>query len=99
MHIPVLIQPVAGNGYRATGGQPFGFSAEGATRDEALQKLQLTIQDQLGTGAEIVSLEVPGVEHPLARFAGMFKDDPLFDEWQAAIAEHRRQADEDPDVP
>ena len=32
-----------------------------------------------------------------AEFAGMFKDDPLFDDWQKAIAEYRRQVDNDPD--
>jgi hypothetical protein len=29
----------------------------------------------------------------------MFKDDPLFDEWQQAIAERRRQIDADPEIP
>ena len=29
----------------------------------------------------------------------MLKDDPLFEEWQAASAENRRKADADPNVP
>ena len=33
----------------------------------------------------------------LARFAGMFKDDPLFDRWQKSIAKYRREADADPE--
>jgi len=36
---------------------------------------------------------------PWRRMAGVFKDDPLFDEWQQAIADYRRQVDEDPNVP
>jgi hypothetical protein len=95
MHLPVLIEPVAGNGFRATGGPPFILSAEGATREEALQKLRQAIARRLETGAEIVSLEIPESEHPLAPFAGMFKDNPLFDEWQQAMAEYRRQVDEE----
>ena len=31
--------------------------------------------------------------------AGMFRDDPLFDDWQRAIAEHRRDADRVADAP
>ena len=32
---------------------------------------------------------------PWARYVGHLKDDPLFDEWQAAIGEYRRQRDLD----
>ncbi|MEK8019502.1 MAG: hypothetical protein VSS75_021730 [Candidatus Parabeggiatoa sp.] len=32
-------------------------------------------------------------EHPWLKFAGMFKDDPNWDEFQAAIAEYRREVD------
>ena len=32
MQISVLVEPVAGNGYRAKGAAPFGFSAEGAAK-------------------------------------------------------------------
>jgi hypothetical protein len=31
--------------------------------------------------------------------AGIFKDDPLFDEWQEAIAQRRRQIEDDPEIP
>ena len=31
--------------------------------------------------------------------AGMYENDPLFDEWQRDIGERRRQLDADPDVP
>jgi predicted RNase H-like HicB family nuclease len=99
MEIPVLIEPVASNGFRARGGEPFGLSAEGSTAEEALQNLRQLIQTQLVAGARIVPLEITPAQHPLGPFAGMFKDDPLFDEWQQAIADYRRAVDEDPDVP
>src|SRR5436190_18765250 len=97
MQIPILVERVKGNSYRARTKEPFLVSAKGATREEALAKLHAKIQTRLKNGTEIVGLEVGTQPHPLAEFAGMFKDDPLFDDWQKAIAEYRRQVDEDPD--
>jgi hypothetical protein len=99
MQIPVLIEPVARNGFRAKGVEPFAVSAKGATREEALAKLRAKIEKRLKKGAEIVGLEVSGEPHPLARFAGMFKDDPDFQEVLDIIAENRKKMDADPDVP
>ncbi len=44
MQIPVLIEPVAGNGFRATGGEPIALMGEGATPEEALGKLKQSLQ-------------------------------------------------------
>jgi predicted RNase H-like HicB family nuclease len=101
VEIPVLIEPVAGNGYRAKSGEPLALTAEGATRDEALRKLRELLQQRLHGGAEVAAVEVPGstAPNPWVEFVGMFKDDPYFDEWQQAIAENRRKADEEPDLP
>jgi hypothetical protein len=109
MRIPVLIQPVPGIGFQARGGEPFALTAEGSTREEALRQLREMIVQQIDAGAEVTTLEVsdtgssspisPGLEPPWAPFAGMFQDDPLFDEWQEAIAEYRQRVEEDPDVP
>jgi hypothetical protein len=98
MQIPILIEAVAGNGYRSRGGEPYALSAEGATREEVLAKLQEQLQARLKAGAAIVPLEVPAEPHPLARFVGIFKDDPLIDDWKQAMADYRRQIDEDPDA-
>jgi len=94
MQIPVLIESVKSNGYRVTTGQPLAMIAEGATREEALQQLQQALQKRLSSGAEIVPFELSSAAHPLAPYAGMFKDNPLFDAWQQAIADYR-QADEE----
>ena|SRR5438093_263744 len=94
---PVLIEPIAGNGYRARGGEPLPLCAEGATREKALAKLKEQLQARLSNGAELVPLEVPASPNPWVEFAGMFKDDPLFDDWQKAIEEYRREVDADPD--
>ena len=97
MQIPILIERVNGNGYRSRGGEPFALSAEGATREEVLAKLRDQLDARLRAGSEVVSLDVPAEPHPLAEFAGMFKDDPLFEGWQKSIAKYRREADADPD--
>jgi predicted RNase H-like HicB family nuclease len=99
MEIPVLIEPVDSNGYRVTTGQPLTLSAKGATREEALAHLRQALQARLRAGAEIASLEVSSAEHPLTRFAGMFRDNPLFDAWQKAIADYRQHVDEDQETP
>jgi hypothetical protein len=99
MQIFVLVERVDGNGYRARSGEPLAVSAEGATPDEAVSKVRDLITARLAGGSSLVPIDLPGLAHPWARGAGMFKDDPLFDEWQQAIAERRRQMDEDPEVP
>lgn len=96
MQIPVLIERIADNGYRA---EPLGFRAEGTTQEEALAKLKEQIQVRLRAGATLVPLEVSAEQHPLAKFAGLFKDDSDFQEVQEIIAENRRQMDADPDIP
>ena len=99
MNIPVLIEPIANNGFRATGGLPFEITVEGATRDEALGRLRAEIDRRMACGATVVSLEItPVTEHPWIHGAGMFRDNALFDEWQAAISEYRRQVDQDADA-
>src|SRR5437868_5067871 len=98
MQIPILIEAVAGNGYRSRGGEPYALSAEGATREEVLAKLQEQLRARIKAGAAIVPLDVPDEAHPLARFVGMFKDDPLIDQWKQAMADYRRKVDEDPEA-
>ena len=99
MQIPILLERVKGNGYRARGKDPFVVSAKGATREEALAKLRTKIQTRLKNGTEIVGLEVGSQPDPWMEFAGMFKDDPDFQEVMEIIAENRRRMDADPDVP
>ena len=96
MHIPILIERVAGNGFRSRGGEPYHLSAEGATREEVVAKLREQLTSQLRQGVEMLALDVA---NPWAEHAGMFKDDPYFDEWQQAIAENRRKIEADLDIP
>lgn len=100
MTITVLVERLAEEGYRATGGPPPGFSAEGATRDEALSRLREEIGRRLATGAALMPLEIEvPAENPWTRGAGMFRDNPLFPRWREAIDAHRREADEADEAP
>jgi hypothetical protein len=99
VEIPVLIEPIAGSGYRASAGEPLAVVVEAPTREEALEKLKKQIQAGLRNGAEIVPLETAPQPHPLAKFVGMFKDDPLIDDWKKSMAEYSRKIDRYPDRP
>jgi hypothetical protein len=99
VQIPVLIEVIANNGYRARGGEPLPLTAEGPTREAALAKLKEQLQNRLRNGAELIAMEVPAEPHPLAEFAGMFKDDPDFKEVLHIMAENRKKMDKDPKIP
>jgi hypothetical protein len=99
MQIPILIEAIEGNGYRARGPEPFALTAEGHTREEALAKLTDQMQARMKAGATIVPLDVPAGQHPLAQFAGMFKDDEDFREVVEIMAENQRNMNAVSNIP
>ena len=99
MELPVLIEPTPDGRYRARSGEPLVLTATGATADEALGELRRQFAARLDAGTQIVPMGVPPAAWPWDDVLGMFKDDPLFDEWQAAIAEHRRERDGNDEEP
>jgi hypothetical protein len=96
VEIPVLIIRLEGNGFQARGGEPLALTAEGDTSEEALANLREMIAQKLAGGSSLVSLDVPGANNPWLRLDGVYKDEPLFEEWQRAIEENRRKEDEEP---
>jgi 2-iminoacetate synthase ThiH len=68
-------------------------SVEAPTRAEALAKLREQLQKRLKNGTELIAVPLTAEEHPLAKFAGMFKDDADFAEVRKIIAANRRKAD------
>jgi hypothetical protein len=98
MQIPVFLEPVKGNGFRARGTEPFALSAKGGTRAEALANLREKIQRRMKKGTEMVQLEIGPQPHPWMEFAGMFKDDPWIEDWKKSIEEYRQKVDDDPDA-
>ena len=72
-------------------------SAQGRTREEVLHNVKVAIEETLAN-MEITTVEVslPSQPAPANRWldtAGMFQDDPLFDEMLAAVAAYRRALD------
>jgi hypothetical protein len=94
MEIPIIVEPTGENAFRASSGGLWGLQIEAPTREEAIQKLRELIGRRLDAGAEVFGLEIPNAVHPLARFAGMLKDDPLLDSWKDAMVEYRQQAED-----
>ena len=93
--IPVLIEPVPGNGYRARGGEPFADIGEGATPNEALEQLKKSVRHRLDAGARLVSLELSSDTHEWLPFAGMFQEnDPVIQKWLAIMKGQREEAEE-----
>src|SRR5262245_46432768 len=101
MDIPVLVEVVANNGYRARVGEPLGLSADGATMQEALAKMRKQVAARLSYGTQLVTLQVAPASgaNPWVEFAGMFKDDPWMDDWKKSVEEYRRKKDSESDAP
>lgn len=100
MQIPVLVEPVANEGFRATAGPPLPVSAEGATPDEALRNLRAAIDGELKNGKQLISVEFPGAQNPWLAMAGIHDpNDPMIQEWKAAMAEYRLEFESDPNRP
>jgi hypothetical protein len=95
MQIPVLIEPVKGNGFVARTGEPFGWSAEGATEEEALQRLREVAAERALHGASVATVEVPTRNNPLLAWAGTLKGHPLLEDWKRAVADYRKGVDND----
>jgi predicted RNase H-like HicB family nuclease len=99
MQIPVLVEPVANNGFRARAGEPLPVSADGATPEEALRNLRAALDRQLKDGKELRSLDMTA-ENPWLAMAGMHDpSDPLIQEWKQEVAAYRQEIEDDPDRP
>jgi len=98
MQIPVLVEPGTANGFRARSGEPFALTAEGPTAEEAVRKVREQLRALLAAGGQVIPVEIQTADNPWLKIAGMFKDEPLFDEWQEAMRERRRQIDADPTI-
>ena len=98
MDIPVLVDPLPGGRYLARCNEPINLSADGESFDAAVLKLQGVLTERLSAGSRLTVIQVPSVPPPTPpTFAGILKDNPLYDEWREAMAEYRRQVDADED--
>ena len=100
MDVPVIIEPLNGQGFRATGagGLSLGLSAEGSTAAEAIDRLAVLVRARVHAGARLAGLSVESGSAGWREDAGYLRDDPMFEAWREAMEEHRRQLDEDPEA-
>jgi hypothetical protein len=70
--------------------------AEAASREAAIVQIKQTLNDRL-TQMDVVFIDLPTPqsEDPWMKHAGMFQDEPLFDEVLEEIATYRRELDVD----
>src|SRR5262249_36605216 len=100
VEVPVITEPVTGNGYRAigAGGLSVGLTAEGATAAEAIDRLADQVRTRVNAGAKLAELNVAASAAPWKQDAGYLHDDPLYEPWRAAMEDYRRQLDGDPEA-
>ena len=99
MQIPVLIEPVASNGFRAKAGEPMPLTAEGATPEEALRNLRLALNQELKNGKQLIAVDI-AADNPWLAMAGMYDpQDPVVQEWKKAMAAYRQEVEDNPDRP
>lgn len=99
MQIPVLVESLGNDRFRAEAPPPVAQSAEGRSSDEAVEQLRAKIAASVTNGKELVAIDIPTKqqEHPWMPYVGQFENDPLYDKWQQAIAAYRREESiEDP---
>ena len=90
MSIPILVEPTA-NGYRADTGSPLDLFAEADTAAGAVAALRAKIADRLRAGAVLIEQPVPAPPSPIPVVP--LAENPLFDDWLAAVEEYRNSRD------
>lgn len=96
MQIPVLVEALGQHQFRAEAAAPIALTAEGTSSQEAIENLRLRFEKELSASRQLVMLELSSPKQPpWLKYVGHLKDDPLFDQWQSAIRDYRRQRDEE----
>lgn len=96
MELPVLVVPHP-PGFRASTGGPLDLTADGPTADAALAALKELIADRLRAGAQLRLLSFTDVE-TIQALAQRMRENPMFEEFEQAIAEYRREHNRVPDA-
>jgi len=99
MQIPVLVEPVANNGFRARTGEPLPVSADGGTPEEAVGNLRAAMDRQLKDGKQLRSVDIAS-ENPWLAMAGMHdSNDQVVQEWKQEMAVYRQEIEDDANRP
>jgi hypothetical protein len=93
--ISVLIRPTK-DGYRA---ELWNEVVVGKTIDEVEEHLKSRVQELKSKGNRVIEVEIEEEKvrkvHPASAFIGMWKDNPLFDDWQKAVEAYRCEKDKE----
>ena len=98
MTFDVILLKQADNGYIARPVLWPDSAVQGATEQEALDRVRDLIRDLLGrTQLVQVEVDVPEnqTDNPWLSRAGLFADDPTWDDFLQAMADYRRQLDDE----
>ena len=99
MTFDVILQKQTNNGYIARPVLWPDTSVHGGTQQEALQLVRQLIRDLL-TQTQLVQVEIEpdgsDKEHSWSAKAGIFQNDPTWNEFLQEMSEYRRQIDEEP---
>jgi hypothetical protein len=87
--VAVVIEPIAGNGFRASSSEPLPAVAEGPSREEAVERLRTALEDRLRCGAEVIRLRIGA----RGKHGPVWPDDALTTAWLQGITEARNEAD------
>jgi hypothetical protein len=99
MQIPILIEPVPNNGFRAKSGAPLSLTADGTTPDEAVRNLRAAVVQQLENGKQLRFVDI-FPENPWLALAGTHDPkDPFVQGWKKEMEEYRQEIEDDPDRP
>jgi hypothetical protein len=96
MQIPVVIEPLPNNRFRAECSTPLPMIVEGDSAEDSLRRWREKFASVLPADAEVNVIRVEAAAAslpPWAKYIGELKDDPLLDEWRACVEEYRRQRD------
>ena len=74
------------------------IAVDGQTEAEAISNVKIALESQLATG-KVVTIEIDQIEikpeaAPAMKYAGVFENDPTFDDWMEKLSEIRRIANE-----
>ncbi len=96
MRIPIVIETLPNNRFRAKSTAEFPLVVEANTPEESLRIWRERYASVLPSDAELVAVE-PSVcdAHPFAKFIGTQKNDRLVELWRDGLAEYRRERDDE----
>ncbi|NOT56422.1 MAG: hypothetical protein HOP18_17630 [Deltaproteobacteria bacterium] len=69
---------------------------EEETREAALAQIKQQLMAYLSQAPEVIPIEIetsPSAAHPWLQFAGMWADDPTWDDFVSEVATHRQEMD------